>query len=252
MKKISEYYTQKSKNSCPQFLYSSDVIHFLNMAWFSRKSYGELSRKYDSHASRIKYETAKLDRDAHRGKVFTNSYVNQRTQLDLNYKKLLSFATRLRTLYDPNGKPKEKKKIEKKLAYVNDSLKEINSAYRQLDEDQTSALKKYAKAHGKISREEGKIISQLEEREKKMLKHGQSLEEKIEKIVPVFLLTAASASFGYSLLNTLSRDISNITGSIIGINPSNGPSLLLSTLALIIIIFIVSPSGSFKELLKKK
>jgi len=135
---------------------------------------------------------------------------------------------------------------------VNDSLKEINSAYRQLDEDQTSALKKYAKAHGKISREEGKIISQLEEREKKMLKHGQSLEEKIEKIVPVFLLTAASASFGYSLLNTLSRDISNITGSIIGINPSNGPSLLLSTLALIIIIFIVSPSGSFKELLKKK
>jgi len=203
-------------------------------------TYGDINKiveTYRTKAHELGSSIKDLDYMSAQKKVELAEYRRRRSITAAHYQDLVEIAEELQNTYRGLNDESKKKEVKQDLAKAIKTLDEFRKEYGNYIMD---IKNKYDIPIG---------ISSLEPEEKAALKEGRKegrLEKKVkaaEKAIASFLLISASASFGFALLNTTA----GITGAAIGISSSYQPSLLLSTLALIIIIWVVSPSDYFNK-----
>ena len=208
------------------------------MAFWKKKEYGDIHREYDSAKNRLAKDIAYLDRMTASKIVDINAYRRQQAAVTVHYQNLIDVVEQLQDRLEA-AKPEEKERIRKDLKYFVGSLNELGVKYGKLLKDAKDKGIRFG-------------LKELKQEEQNLAREEEGLEERLGNTAAIFLLASASGSFGYALANTISNT-NNITGATIGLIVSaNAPSLLLSTLALILIILLVSPSDGLEGLFKKK
>ena len=186
-------------------------------------------KTYDQLKGRLEKNIYNLQKLTVNKTVDINSYRRQQNTAMTHYGDLIDTVEQLKDRYAKEKYSEKKEKIEKDLKYMVTSLNKLHGSYSKFLDD--------AKKRGvKLG------ISELRAEEKEIAKESADLEGMIGKIAAVFLLVAASGSFGYALTKALFGNMLDVTGGAVGVVLNNNPSLFLSTLALIIVIFLVSPS----------
>lgn len=211
----------------------------------ARNEYQKVYKKATELRDKLYEEQAVVQEKIEEGNLKTlrlNHYLQDMTQ---NYQRFQQQRARLHQIHDCPTTPSE---IKDRVATYQRELNQETDGLRKAYSDLIETIDNRYKPQ-KVSKSRRKVLTKI-----------MGLEETLQRIMAettpgtataVFLLVAASASFGYALQNAVFNTANSITGSVVGIMPVTEPSLLLSTLAMMIIIWIVAPSGSLKNLIKK-
>ncbi len=201
----------------------------------SRSSYDSVISEYDGAAKRLQEDLKSLDAKASSKVVELTEYKKKLNLTHTHYSTLIDIVEQLKDKHAKEKDENKKEKLEKEIKYVLQDFKDIIARYGK-------TLERVEKRGVKLG------LTELKREEAKV----EDLEAKLGQAAAIFLLVSASGSFGYALANTISN-ANNITGATIGIlGATGGASLLLSTITLILVVLLVSPSDAGKGLFKKK
>jgi len=202
----------------------------------SQSRYESIISEYEGAAKKLQEDLKGLGAKASGKVVELTEYKKKLNLTHTHYNTLIDIVEQLKDKHTNEKDANKKGKLEEEIKYVLSSFKDI--------------IARYGKTLERVEKHGVKLgLTELKREEKNV----EGLEAKLGHAAAIFLLVSASGSFGYALANTIAN-ANNITGATIGIlGMSGSTSLVLSTITLILVLFLVAPSSSkIEELFKKK